>query len=372
MHGDCPRATYSGLFNDGKPSSLHPLREAASINHRPTAASASESAVTSALPSRASRLAAALAQLAIACLYRVPGFTRRVASCPVCGGKPDRLEFNAQYSPLDRCGECGHVYSRKTPKDLILHLMYRDLEYWRSDKVHQGISRIEYGPQWKEFLDARIGSLKSAGALMDVPERYFEIGCSEGILLRELANLGHEALGCECNRPTAEAGMKKLGVDIRIGLFENIPLPRAHYDVVASFHTIEHMPDLKSTFAKIADILKPDGLALVEVPTGPEEYANSDHVHFFSVGSLKRLMENHFEQGEVIGNQYMSAGGVTIGSLYGIGRHPIASPGVSVECGSTGGGLKCTASGTCSSPQTMPSATAISTQPCQTTPKSPT
>lgn len=328
--------------------------------------------MTSALPARASRLTASLAQLAIACLYRIPGFTRRLASCPVCGGKPDRVEFNAQYSPLDHCGECGHVYSRKTPKDLILHLMYRDLEYWRSDKGHQGISRIEYGPQWKEFLDARIGSLHRAGALRDGPERYFEIGCSEGILLRELANLGHEAHGCECNRPTAEAGMKELGVDIRIGLFENVPLPRAHYDVVASFHTIEHIPDLKSAFAKIAGIVKPDGLVLVEVPTGPEEYANSDHVHFFSVGSLKRLMENHFEQGEVVRNHYTSAGGVIIGSLYGIGRHPMASPGVSVEGGFTGDGLKRTASDTCSCPQTLPSTTGIPTQPFQITPKSPT
>lgn len=208
--------------NDGKPYSSHPLRKSPGINREPTA---SESAMTSALSCRASRLAAALTQRAISWLYRIPGLTRRVASCPVCGGKPDRVEFNARFSPLDHCGECGHVYSRKIPLGLILHLMYGDLDYWRRDKEHQGITRIEYGPQWQGFLDARIGALEKAWALRTAPGRYFEIGCSEGILLRELGNRGHEALGCECNRPTAEAGMEALEVDIRIGLFEDTPLP---------------------------------------------------------------------------------------------------------------------------------------------------
>lgn len=258
----------------------------------------------------------------IRCLYRVPGCAGWVLSCPICGGEPDRIEFQAPYSDLDHCGACDHVYSRRTPGRLILHLMYRDLSYWVGDKAHQGITRIEPGAQWQQYLDARLGALRHAGLIDDRPRKIFEIGCSEGMLLHELGTLGHDAMGCECNRPTAEAGIASLGVKIEIGLFEGLALPQNHFDVVASFHTIEHIPGLDRTFARICGILNPEGCLLIEVPTGPEEYGNTDHVHFFSETSLRRLMERYFEIGEVVWNRYSNAEGRMLGSLYGIGRHP--------------------------------------------------
>ncbi len=255
-------------------------------------------------------------------LYLMPGFTRKVSRCPVCGAKPDKVEYQTRYTPLDHCGNCGHVYSRKTPGKRILHLMYEDLDYWKRDKEHQGITKIEYGPQWNGFIEARMGSAQRAGLINGSPKKFFEIGCSEGILLRALQDRGHEALGCEMNKPTAEAGMKALGVTIKTDLFEDLKLPDAYYDVVMSFHTIEHIPDLDRVFAKIAKILKPAGAVFVEVPTGPEEYPNPDHVQFFTDESLKRLLERYFEVGEIYPNHYTNLHGTVIGSLYGAGRRP--------------------------------------------------
>ena len=263
-----------------------------------------------------------LTEAAIRVLYKVPHCTRTVGACPVCGAAPDRVEFNTRFSPLDHCAGCGHVYTRVTPGELILRLMYGDMSYWRQDKEHQGITRIEHGPHWEVFIGARMNALRDAGVLEGGPKKFFEIGCAEGILLRELERLGHEALGSELNEPVARAGMAALGVKIRTGLFEEIDLPRGYYDVVASFHTIEHIIDLDRTFAKICAILKPDGAVLVEVPTGPEEYTNRDHVHFFSDASLRRLLERHFEVGETVANRYVNSAGTPIGSLYGIGRRP--------------------------------------------------
>ncbi len=119
----------------------------------------------------------------IRCLYRVPGCAGRVLSCPICGGEPDRIEFQAPYSDLDHCGACDHVYSRRTPGRLILHLMYRDLSYWVGDKAHQGITRIEPGAQWQQYLAARLGALRKTGLIEDRPQKIFEIGCAEGMLL---------------------------------------------------------------------------------------------------------------------------------------------------------------------------------------------
>ncbi|HET8938542.1 MAG TPA: class I SAM-dependent methyltransferase [Polyangiales bacterium] len=241
----------------------------------------------------------------------------------MCDASPDRVEFISPCSPLDHCAACGHVYTRLTPRKLILQLMYGHLSYWNVDKEHQGIATMEQGPHWRGFVAARMNALRHAGLLEDGPKRIFEIGCAEGMLLHELSQLGHEALGSELNEPVARAGMQSLGVQIRTGMFEEIALPTGHYDAVISFHTIEHIIDLERTFRKIARILKPDGVLLIEVPTGPEEYTNRDHVHFFNEASLQRLLERYFEVGETLTNHYVSSAGASIGSLYGVGRRPL-------------------------------------------------
>ena len=255
-------------------------------------------------------------------LYMLPGFTTRFSRCPVCGGKPDRVEFENGYSPLDHCADCDHVYTRVNPNKIILRQIYKDLSYWQKDKEHQGINNVEYGPQWKGFIDARMGAMQRHGVLKSSSLKFLEIGCSEGMLLAELGKHGHEATGCECNRETAELGIKTLGVEIMIGLFNDFSFPSTYYDVVASFHTIEHIPNLDQTFNKIANVLKPDGKLFIEVPTGSDEYPNTDHVHFFTDTSLKRLLERFFERSEVFPNTYYSASGKKIGSLYGLGLRP--------------------------------------------------
>ena len=262
---------------------------------------------------------------AIRTLYKVPRCTQTVSSCPVCGAAPARVEFIAPLSPLDLCGECGHVYTRVMPGKLILRLMYGGMHYWEQDKQHQGITTIEKGPEWSAFVNARMNAMHNARLLEGGPKTVFEIGCSEGMMLRELSRLGHEALGSELNASVAKAGMRALGVRIHTGLFEEIALPVRYYDAIISFHTIEHIIDLDRTFTKIARMLKPGGMVLVEVPTGPEEYANRDHMHFFNDASLRRLLERYFEVGETVANRYLNSAGTPIGSIYGIGRRPRSS-----------------------------------------------
>lgn len=255
-------------------------------------------------------------------LYMLPFFTTKVQRCPICSG-PGTLEFTNRYTPLDCCQSCGHVYSRKVPKRRILNQMYKDFTYWEKDKEHQGIHAVEPGPHWDGYLNARIGIIKKTGLLDDdTPQTFFEIGCSEGILLRELNTMGHHAEGSEMNIPTAQAGMDALNVTIYTDIFENLTLTPHSQDVVLSFHTIEHITDLDTVFRKICDILKPTGSVLIEVPCGPEEYTNTDHLHFFYENSLEQLLKNYFKEAEIVDNTYVNQHGTKIGSLYGIGRIP--------------------------------------------------
>ena len=254
--------------------------------------------------------------------YALPFFTKVVFTCPVCGGSSE-FEYRNRYTRLDRCTECGHVYARKQPRAAILNLMYNGFQYWLQDKVHKGITEIKYGPEWDGFLKARMDILQDTGVLShDSKYKVFEVGCSEGMLLRELTRHGHEASGCEMNRCIAEQGKKELNVDIVALPFEKMSVPQDTYDLVVSFHTLEHLRDVVDAFTKVAHMLKPKGSVLVEVPSGKEEYETTDHLHFFSEESLRRLVDRFFEETRIVHNSYENAQGVTIGSLYAIGRHP--------------------------------------------------
>jgi SAM-dependent methyltransferase len=203
-----------------------------------------------------------------------------------------------------------------------LNLLYGDFEYWVKDKAHQGITDVQPSGQWDGFVRARIGILERSGILRGGrPLKFLEIGCSEGMLLHELKKLGHEVLGCEMNPAIADKGRTQLGVDIRAAMFEDLDLPWHSYDVVMSFHTIEHVKSPRGIFERAAKLLKPDGCILVEVPCGAEEYNNTDHLHFFCKESLTRLIRDCFEESEIIDNSYTHPNDV-VGSLYGVGRRP--------------------------------------------------
>ncbi len=246
----------------------------------------------------------------------------RVIYCPICSAR-GKFEYQNKLTPLFRCRDCGHVWARNLPDDQTLNALYGDFGYWERDRHHQGITAVQDSEQWRVYLDSRIGILQKL-KLLDNPARLtrqiFEIGCAEGMLLHELRKRGMEVMGCEMNRAVAAEGVKALGVDILTSPFEKIELPAKNFDLVMSFHTLEHLRDPAAVLAKVASILRPDGALLLEVPCGEEEYENTDHLHFFSETSLRTLLNKFFVTTEVLNNSYRNSAGLRIGSIYGVGQ----------------------------------------------------
>jgi len=61
------------------------------------------------------------------------------------------------------------------------------------------------------------------------------------MLLHALNNQGMAVTGCEMNRAVAAVGVKKLAINIRTAPFDNLSAPEQNFDLVISFHTLEHM-----------------------------------------------------------------------------------------------------------------------------------
>lgn len=111
------------------------------------------------------------------------------------------------------------------------------------------------------------------------PVSIMEIGCSAGHLLADMRRqLPNAALtGGDYTLGTLiKLGERMPGVPlIRFNLAES-PLPSDTYDAIVLLNVLEHIEDDLAATRHIARMLKPGGVAVIEVPAGPELFDDYD------------------------------------------------------------------------------------------------
>jgi len=133
-----------------------------------------------------------------------------------------------------------------------------------------------------------------------------EIGSATGFFLHEASMLSDFVLGVEISQEAAEYGRDVLGLDIRVGNFldESIVSSNLQFDLIFSFFTLEHIPDIEMMWKKIARLLAKDGMIFLSLPSfyGPTFQTNpshwfhthpQDHFYDYSPESLKKVL-NHY------------------------------------------------------------------------------
>ena len=207
--------------------------------------------------------------------------------CPICGGK----ECEEILAGVLRCNGCRHEFRRMVPgkiKDV-----YYDRKYWENDKGRQGVHTIEPDDSWRGWVNSRIRTLDQFDLLSYAyPEdiSVFEFGCSEGMLLYALKERGFSVMG-EDICAVADESITSLGIRIDRRAIEEIDDMDDRFDIIMSFHVVEHLRNPVEVFKNLRKMLKTGGKLLMQVPINEKEYLNADHFHFFSEESGERLMK---------------------------------------------------------------------------------
>ena len=121
---------------------------------------------------------------------------------------------------------------------------------------------------------------------------------------------------------------KNQGIAATVGTLSSISSDIGQYDCVILSHVLEHVSDLRGAISAIAEYLKPEGFAYIEVPdatrydefvTSPFQDFNTEHINHFSYQSLSNLFSlNGWSAKENGQTEILAAEGTPYPVVYGI------------------------------------------------------
>jgi SAM-dependent methyltransferase len=137
------------------------------------------------------------------------------------------------------------------------------------------------------------------------PARVLELGSGTGGFVAMLRWAGFDATGLELSPWIVEFARKTFDVPMLLGPVEDQTIAPASLDVIALMDVLEHFPDPVGTMRHCLNLLKPDGILLIQTPSLPEgksyeqmqaEYApfleqlkEKEHLYLFSPRSIREF-----------------------------------------------------------------------------------
>jgi len=137
------------------------------------------------------------------------------------------------------------------------------------------------------------------------PASVLELGCAHGSFVALLRQSGFEASGVEMSPWVVSFARETFGIPVQVGPVETLDLPAGSLDVIALMDVLEHLPDPQATMSRCLELLKPDGLLLVQTPEfregmrhavlsesqSPflEQLKADEHLYLFSERSVREL-----------------------------------------------------------------------------------
>lgn len=214
--------------------------------------------------------------------------------CAICGGA-----MRQQKPWLFRCAGCGHLSSTL------------------SAGAGTGIDGLE--DLRRANFETLLDKLEALVGLRD--KRVLEIGSAWGWFLEAAARRGARVHGIEPEEANAQQA-RALGFPVEIGLFPDGLADKGPYDIIVFNDVLEHIPGPGDAMQEVARLLKPGGLAVVNLPSsngtlyrvaglmdgvgfsGPFERMwqkgfPSPHISYFNPANLRRLVEARAELTQV-------------------------------------------------------------------------
>ena len=184
------------------------------------------------------------------------------------------------------CSKCKHLKVNSSINQKLLNFFYSEFYNYPS------FIKKKYLPKREKIFLEKFLSFFKKNKSKDI----LEIGCFDGILLKELKKLNYKVEGCE---PSDGANIaKKNGIKVKKDFFKP-QMYKKKFEIVIARHVLEHLEKPYFFIKKIKDVLNKDGYILIEVPNivfyirnGLLEVFSLQHLHYFTPQSMAKLFED--------------------------------------------------------------------------------
>jgi SAM-dependent methyltransferase len=95
--------------------------------------------------------------------------------------------------------------------------------------------------------------------------RYLDVGCGSGSALGVAQALGWQVAGVEVDEAAARKA-RRFSPRVHVGDLLGAPFAAGEFDLVTSFHVLEHVPDPVAAVRRMLEWLDGGGLLILEVP----------------------------------------------------------------------------------------------------------
>lgn len=178
---------------------------------------------------------------------------------------------------LESCRLCGGdrlvVWMREGRNRDLLYYKCRDCSLWNYD-LDCGTDQTQFTEEYVSASDAGHRYIRHNRRSWEFLKRYvprpgsiIDIGCGPGGLLYFAREDGWRVRGMELSEDTARTIREEQGIEVDAGNFLELENKgTSQYDVVVLRHVLEHLPDSVLAMRKIGELLKDNGIALLEFP----------------------------------------------------------------------------------------------------------
>ena len=199
-----------------------------------------------------------------------------------------------QMVKVNACEQCGHVYNRLLPDEIVGLKKYYDKEYAPTNLASTDKTGDRPGSNDKNTLGRydQIYDLLSKYVNSDV--RVLDIGCAMGGFLDYLHAKGIKSLsGIDPTQKYVDYARQKRNYTIKQGCAEVIPFGDNRFDLLVMDQVLEHLIDPRKTFQEAKRVLVDGGLFCIGVP----DASRYDKMYFFDFFWF--LMREHIQHFDI-------------------------------------------------------------------------